>query len=322
MERLRSLALAAAVFGLAPGCIHVHTDANGKMKSVELKATAAGTDSEVKQASASVPEAGPEAKPAAPAAPAAPSVLGKLAPMLTGGPAPAAQPVDFFTTWNNKLGKLADPTNKGAFGTGLVGQMFLFGAGAKSPHVPADGKLTVELYDESPRPGATEPRYLGSWTFQKEQLRLLAMQDERFGKCYGLFLPWPDYRQDVTKVRLMSRFEPEKGYTLYAPPTTMMIDNTVGEIGTPTFSRSTTFNPPGPVSMPNYPAPSGPAPGGFPMPPSGPGGFPAGPTGPGALPVAPTGPGAFPLAPSGPVGPTAGGPPPGLPPIAITLPSR
>jgi hypothetical protein len=306
VERLRSLTLAAAVLGLAPGCIHVHTDANGKMKSVELKATASGTDPEVKPASASVPATTPEAKPAAP------SALAKLAPLLTGGSAPAAQPVDFYTTWNNKLGKLADPTKNGAFGTGLVGQMFLFGAGTKSPPVPADGKLTVELYDESPRPGVTEPRYLGSWTFQKEQLRLLAIQDERFGKCYALFLPWPDYRPDFTRVRLMSRFEPENGYTLYAPPTTMVIDNTVGEIGTPTVTRSTTFNPPGPLSMPSYPAPSGPAPGGFPTPPSGPGAFPAGPTGPGA----------FPVAPSGPVGPTAGGPPPGLPPIAITLPSR
>ena len=43
------------------------------------------------------------------------------------------------------------------------------------------------------------------------------MVDERFGKCVGLFLPWPTYRADVTHVRIAARYEPEHGFPIYAP---------------------------------------------------------------------------------------------------------
>jgi hypothetical protein len=297
MERL-PLILALAAGAPAVGCIHVHTDAGGKVKSVEMKLSndppAPPADGDVRPAAAAV---------AAPAvATAARAAVAKLTPA-------AGQPVEFAVTWQPRLAQLPDPTRAGTYGTGLVGQMFLYGAGPKMPFAQADGRLTIELFDES-RPGP-EPVRLGSWTFEKDVLRRLVMQDERFGKCYALFLPWPSYHPGITRVKLATRFEPDNGFPLYAPPATLTIDTTTpgtGEVGAVATTRPVT--PPGP--------PAGPGPGAFPAaPPVGP--PPAfGPSIPMPGPTPGGGPTAFgggPLAP-------AGGPPPGLPPIAVTLPTR
>lgn len=272
MERLRSLTLAALVAALAPGCIHVHTDAAGKVKSVEMTTGAEpAADAGVKQASATVPAA---------AVPAVAGGLAKLAPKLpTFGSNPPA--VSLFATWQNRIVKLPDPTADGKFKPGLVGQLFMFGAGPKMPFAPAEGKVTVELYDAS-RPDAGEPVRLGSWTFEKDVLNRLVTTDERFGKCYALFLPWPTYTPAVSRVKLMAKYEPEHGFALHADPVTMTIDTTSGPEG-PVVQRTSTTGP---------------------LPPSG--------AGPLAPPVT-----AMPVQPSAPVGP-----PPGLPPLTITVPSR
>ncbi len=302
MERLRSLTLAAAVAALlAGGCIHVHTDADGKLKSVELKGAGAKADA---------PAADPGVQPAAatvpaPAVPAAASGLAKLAPKL-GNLTPSSQPGVMAVVWKNKISQLPDPTRDGVFGNGLVGQMFLIGP--KSTHYPADGKLTVELFDETPQGGAKRSERLGSWTFPKEVLKALVTTDERFGKCYALFLPWPTYTPTVSRVKLTARYDPEVGFPIYAEPVTMTIDTSAGGEGLQ-VTRTTTLTPPsgagpsapGPIVMPANP-PAGPAPGAFPP----------------AIPIYPASPGA-----NGPAaGPTAGGVPPGLPPIALTLPAR
>lgn len=294
MERLRALTLAAAA-GLAPaaGCIHVHTDANGAVKSVGLKAEppappagggplapADPPGGVVQQTSASVPAGVPAAAAKAAAA------------KLTHAP---GQPVDFAVTWQPKLAKLPDPTRSGEFGTGIVGQMFLFGDGPKMPFALADGRLTVELFDES-KPGV-QPTRLEGWVFGKDDLRRLVTFDERFGKCYALFLPWPGYRPDITRVKLAARYEPAAGYPLYAPPTIMTIDTTTSGEGGAT--ARTVAPQPAPISFPppggTAPTTFGPA---FPMPAPTPGGR-------GAPPV-----------------PAAGGVPAGLPPLTLTLPTR
>lgn len=293
MERL-PLIVALAACAPAVGCIHVHTDAGGKVKSVEMKLSnpAPPAAGEVQPASATVAASVPAVATAAKAAAA------KLVPT-------AGQPVEFAVTWQPRLAQLPDPTKAGAYGTGLVGQMFLYAAGPKMPPAQPDGRLTIDLYDES-RPGP-EPVKLGSWTFEKDVLRRLVMQDERFGKCYALFLPWPSYHPGITRVKLATRFEPENGFPLYAPPATLTIDTTTpgtGEIGAT-------------ATRPMAPPPAGPGPGAFPaaVPVGPPPGF--GPSIPMPGPAAGGGPAAF----GGPMAPV-GGPPPGLPPIAVTLPTR
>ncbi len=298
MDRLQSLTLAAAalaLFAAAPGCIHVHTDADGKMKSVEVKGAsgkgaAPAADTGVQPAAATVP--------VVPAATGAAAGLAKLAPKLSlsGGP-PAAE---IAVTWQNKLAQLPDPARGGAMGTGIVGQMFLFAAAPKMPFALADGKLVVELFDESPRPGGVEPVRIGGWTVEKDVLRRSVTSDERFGKCYALFLPWPTYTPAVTRVRLTVKYEPESGFALYTAPTTMTIDTTVGDgSGSPVVRSTVPAGALGPVVMPANPQPAAPAM--FPAP----------------IPIHPPT-----LGPAAPAAPTASGVPPGLPPISITLPTR
>src|SRR5204863_4348378 len=128
--------------------------------------------------------------------------------------------------WRKKIEYLPDPSRDGSMGPGLVGQMFLFTT--TSQFAPADGRLVVEMFDETTRavqPQPKAPVRLGRWCFEKDVLKRLVTVDERFGKCYALFLPWPDYRPDVTKVRLTVKYEPEHGHPLYAEPFLMVIDN-------------------------------------------------------------------------------------------------
>jgi hypothetical protein len=211
VERYRAL-IAAAVLGLAgPGCIHIHLDGETKDKlPSEVWSSTSGAkptpDGGVRQASAVVP-----------AIPASlPKMLGKV-----GGA--KGQAVEMSATWQNRIAFLPDPTRGGAMKPGIVGQLFLFGPTMRV--ATPEGPLTVELYDETPRPGRpADSVWLGRWTYQKEQLRQLKITDERFGECYAVFLPWPDYRPEIARVRLTVKYEPEGGFPIYATPSTMTID--------------------------------------------------------------------------------------------------
>jgi len=142
---------------------------------------------------------------------------------MTGKIEKRVQATEITILWRNKIDHLPDPTRNGAMGAGLVGQLFLFGPGMQ--FAPADGKLTVALYDETARaPGqaAAEPQV---WEFTKETLKSLMTPDERFGMSYALFLPWPSYRPDVTSIRIAARYEPEQGNKLYPPESRITIDN-------------------------------------------------------------------------------------------------
>jgi hypothetical protein len=110
--------------------------------------------------------------------------------------------------WRSWIDYLPDPTRDGMEGPGLAGQMFLFGPGLQS--VDADGTLIVELYDETPRPPGQPGNVPERWSFDKDTLnKKMRTVDERFGKCFVIFLPWPTYRPDVTKVRITARYQTE-----------------------------------------------------------------------------------------------------------------
>jgi len=234
----------AALIALAPGCIHVHKDADGNVKSIEMKMSSSptnttapsGADGGVKQAVAQVP-AGPMA-PAAPPSLASSTSLNLPSFSKMAGGSSSTQAAELVVMWDNHLLKLADPTKGGADVVGLVGQVFLLGEGPKMPFVLADGKVVVEAFDESPRPGGATSVRLGGWTFEKEALRSHKVIDERFGKCYALFLPWPDYRPDITQVKLTARYEPDHGYKLFAPPSSLLLDPNPVQRG-PTWSHTT-----------------------------------------------------------------------------------
>lgn len=212
-------AVGAAVLAVAPGCI-------GPQKTEVTKAPAGAADPQtgVTHAAAAAPagKTDPNVKPASAAMPAlhVPSIA-KLTGRDRAGP-PATQVV---VGWRKKVDYLPDPSKGNAMSPGLVGELFLFAASGQFS--TPNGPLTVEMYDETPRPGYNpqNPPKIGQWRFEKDVLRQLVTPHEWFGKCYALFLPWPDYKPEALKVRLIVKYEPEQGIPLFAEPHSMVIDN-------------------------------------------------------------------------------------------------
>jgi len=143
---------------------------------------------------------------------------------------------EMATVWMNRIAYLPDPTRNGQMGPGLAGQLILLGPGLK--FAPANGTLTVDVYDETPRtPGVGPPALLPErWQFHKADLAKLLTNDERFGKSYTIFLPWVNYRPDVTRVKIMARYDPDDGgHPLFAPSSALTLDTT-SPSGSPVWS--------------------------------------------------------------------------------------
>ncbi|MCE9563040.1 MAG: hypothetical protein K8U57_13435 [Planctomycetes bacterium] len=288
--------------------------------SAPLPMSVTGADKNaVVQASATMPMDNPVSGPSLSKQmnnPASPSTFAKMTGMAAK-PEKKIAAAEIVVLWRNKIDFLPDPTRNGAMGAGLAGQLFLFGPGMQS--APAEGKLTVALYDETPRQPGQPQNQPEVWEFSKETLRGLRTPDERFGMCYALFLPWPAYRPDVSRIRIAARFEPEKGDTLYPPETRITIDTSgPGNAGSWASQPFVPNAQPQPMSGPNLL--------GGPPPASGPG-FgvmtppPAPPTAPlGTLPLAPVSYGS--LAPTNPVPAQPQVDTSNLPPLAITIPRR
>lgn len=147
--------------------------------------------------------------------------LASLNPFTSKSDKSPKQPVgQIAIAWRNWIDYLPDPTKDGKMGPGLAGQMFAFGRGFQS--VEAEGTLTIDLFDETPYPPGKPGNIPERWEFKKDALKKLRSVDERFGKCYVLFLPWPSYRPDVTRVRIVVRYDAD-GKTIYPEETTFNI---------------------------------------------------------------------------------------------------
>lgn len=175
-------------------------------------------------------QAAPVGATAAPAAGGVGALTSKLAGKLER---PKMVATDFAVGWQTRVAYLPDPTRSGRMSPGIAGQMFLFG-GPKLEFAQADGVLTVDLVDDSPRPPGQPAATPERWQFPKEVLRNLQTRDETFGKSYVLFLPWPAYRPDITRVKISARYDPENGPPLFATPSTVTLDST--PFGTPVFT--------------------------------------------------------------------------------------
>ncbi len=242
-----ALALSAGCEGMKPWQTEAKVPAG--VPTAPLSPSVKPEASPIVQASASIP--------ANTSTPAGASSIAKL----TGKPAPPKLPASEMTVmWRNKVDYLPDPTHNGVMGAGLAGQLFLYGPNML-PAV-ADGKLTVALYDETPRPPGQKANLPEGWEFTKDDLKKLVTMDERFGKSYALFLPWPTFRPDVTKVRIAVRYDPEQGHPLYASETKIALDNTpTGDSGATTIEWSHQTTPAGSQSTGGFSPLGGPPPG-------------------------------------------------------------
>jgi hypothetical protein len=209
-------AAALVLFAAGSGCVHVNRDADGHFESVSVSAPHAKAkpatdvivDPNVQQAAATVP------------APDTASIS-KLAKYV-GKAVPRGAASDFALTWQNQVKQLPDPVRNGAMGYGVAGQMFLFAPGFKP--VDAHGTLTVEVYDNTNKTNDETGPLIRSYAIHKEQLKVMVAMDERWGKSYTLFLPWPEYKPSVSRLKIVARFEQENHITLYHPASYVTLD--------------------------------------------------------------------------------------------------
>ena len=143
-------------------------------------------------------------------------------------PTPASE---FACAWQNKLAQLPDPTKNGATITGLPGQMFLYAPDVSDNRkliaaVPT-GELTISVIDETPRSAGYPKKNNEIWHFTKDKLEQMQAMDERFGKNFIVFIPWPDSWRDVSRVRLLARYDQKvngQPTTLYAQESLVTLD--------------------------------------------------------------------------------------------------
>ncbi len=246
-------ALAAGLLALSTGCLTA--DAK-KSESKKPDVTRPGVLPPPQETTRTGPVSGPSGvvqasatMPVAPAAPSGPS-LPKLTGVLDRNKVVASE---MAVGWQPRIAYLPDPARSGRMSPGVAGQMFLFG-GPKSEFVLADGTLTVDLVDETPRPAGQPAATPERWQFDKNTLRNLQMNNETFGKSYVLFLPWPAYKPDVTKVRISARYDPESGHTLFSTPSSVSIDSTT-PFGAPVWNdKGSTSGSTPPASRPQQPS--------------------------------------------------------------------
>lgn len=146
-------------------------------------------------------------------------------------PEPASQVICF---WQRRLSSLPDPTRDGAQTSGIAGQMFLITPSSSAAEV--NGDLAVVVYDETPRPPGQPGMQPELWHYTKDTLRRLTTTDERFGKSYVLFLPWPAHWQgNVTAVKVLARYQSPGNPDLFAGEVRMTLDLSAG--GGPVWSE-------------------------------------------------------------------------------------
>jgi hypothetical protein len=134
---------------------------------------------------------------------------------LPGSDGPPTGPVcQVVATWNNEVAYAPDPTHGGKPTPGLAGRVYLFGSVVDFPQA-GEGKLVVDLYDETQAPASGPALPLEEWRIDKDTLQRLLRRDV-IGWGYTVFLPWGTYKPEIQKVRLKVRFEPVHGTPIYS----------------------------------------------------------------------------------------------------------
>ena len=132
---------------------------------------------------------------------------------------PASQMICF---WQRRPQHLPDPTRDGVMSPGLVGQLFLISADNKPVEITGD--LVVQALDETPRQKGQPAAVPEIWHIDKVALKKLVTNDDRFGPCYAIFLPWPSSWKDVTNVRMQAKYISKPNPDLFASDVQMTLE--------------------------------------------------------------------------------------------------
>jgi hypothetical protein len=133
------------------------------------------------------------------------------------------QPASVVAAWTPKVTFTPDPANGGVPTPGLAGRVYVFGPTPDYP-LTSDGVLTVELFDDTVRPGQPAGAQLETWQFDAATMKRLLKKDA-IGMGYTVFLPWGTYRPDIKQVHLSLRFDPTGGTPLFAPSGPMTLEH-------------------------------------------------------------------------------------------------
>ncbi len=153
-----------------------------------------------------------------------PPVETREAPMVMTKADKAAPAKEFALAWQNRLAQLPDPSKNGTLNPGIVGQVFLY---TEKLH-PAEvhGELTIIVSDGTDRAPGSPVHEPNVWHFTAETLKKLVVMDERFGKSFAVFLPWPESWRDVSRLNIQARYDQPDTMTLFAQASTVTLDFT------------------------------------------------------------------------------------------------
>lgn len=131
---------------------------------------------------------------------------------------PVGNSTAFLSIWMNGVVNQADPARQGEMSPGFSGRFMLLEerTGNKSLSIFEEGTLVVELSDNGPPIDGTGHACREKWTIPSDVLKRYANEDVS-GWGYNLWLPWT-VRNDVTVVKLKSRFEKKNGQVLWSEP--------------------------------------------------------------------------------------------------------
>jgi hypothetical protein len=124
-------------------------------------------------------------------------------------------PCRLACSWDRNVRVTQNCVDGGSAVPGLAGRLYFFTQDQK--HLTsAHGKVVAEWYDAA-APAGTNPQHFRV-EYAAADLQKMKREDWA-GVGYTVFLPWPDYRPNITRVRLHVCFMPEKGgFPLYADP--------------------------------------------------------------------------------------------------------
>jgi hypothetical protein len=138
---------------------------------------------------------------------------------------PPPEPVTrIYAIWDNRVRMALDPLHNGAPYPGLAAQVYFIGNDEARP-IYARGQLVFDLYDASGAP--EKPAEMVHRTVIDPETLVRLRKRGVIGDGHVVFVDWPTYRPEITKVRVHLAFVPESGTPIYADPTVISLHGDV-----------------------------------------------------------------------------------------------
>jgi hypothetical protein len=116
----------------------------------------------------------------------------------------ASGPHRVDVVWSKHVEQIPDPTRNGAPSPAVTGHLYVFSNDKSGKPIAAEGKLTIELFDDGAAGNGPGTKLLEQTIFPPDVLARLKTQDQ-LGIGYSIGVPCPAAAQ---RVHLAARFEP------------------------------------------------------------------------------------------------------------------